>query len=230
MRVVVLLDFLLRPVIWLLRKSRTVRIYFRAWLPRSARVLDVGSGHNPWFRSNVLFEKFPDDHTEREGPLQHGGREVVFGDAERMPFPDKSFDFVYCSHVAEHVDDIGAFFREVQRVGKAGFIETPNALFEQSVGTTTHLWALWVENGVLHAERKWVAGAPARAYHGMHCAISGHPLTELAWHLVPELKVMQFWWKDRFEFQLHEAPEPMGATRSSLTPADLPKDASPAQP
>jgi len=37
-----------------------------------------------------------------------------------MPFPDKSFDFVYCAHVLEHVDDPIRACREIMRVGKRG--------------------------------------------------------------------------------------------------------------
>ena len=48
-----------------------------------------------------------------------------------MPFKDKSFDFVIASHVLEHSSDPEAFLRELMRVGKAGYIETPDALFER---------------------------------------------------------------------------------------------------
>ena len=215
--VLALLDLLLSPVVWFFNKYRTVGIYLRAGLKRSDRVLDIGSGHNPWFRSNVLLEKFPDDSTERAGNLYRDGREIVFGDAQALPFPDQSFDFVYCSHVAEHIEDIAEFFREIQRVGKAGYIETPNYLFEQTVGTTTHLWALWTENGVVHAEPKWVAGAPGRAYHGMHRAISTHALLGFAYHMIPEMNPMQFWWRDRFEYVIHDVAKPLEATRSKVS-------------
>jgi SAM-dependent methyltransferase len=201
---------------WVYYKSRTIRIFLKARLPRGARVLDIGSGHNPWFRSNVLLDRFVDDQTERCGPILTGGREFVEGDATNLPFPDKSFDFVYCSHIAEHIDDIAQFFGEIQRVGKAGYIETPNYLFEQMVGTTTHTWALWVQDGVLHAERKWVPGAPARVYHSMHHLAQTQPLLGLAFSLIPDLSVMRFWWENRFDYELHEAPTPMEPTRAAL--------------
>ena len=141
------------------------------------------------------------------------GKEFVEADATDLPFPPKSFDFVYCSHTA----DLGQFFREIQRVGKAGYIETPNYLLEQMVGTTTHAWALWVEDGVLHAEKKWVAGAPPRVYHTMHGLIGGHPVLACALLLLPEFDVMRFWWKDSFRFELHEAPVPSLPTKSAVT-------------
>jgi SAM-dependent methyltransferase len=138
----------------------------------------------------------------------------VEGDATNLPFPDKSFDFIYCSHIAEHIEDIGRFFQEIQRVGKAGYIETPSYLFEQMVGTTTHEWALWVEGNILHAERKWVPGAPERVYHTMHRALARHAAFGFLLALLPEFQPMQFWWKDKFQFELHEAPLPLGATKA----------------
>jgi ubiquinone/menaquinone biosynthesis C-methylase UbiE len=49
----------------------------------------------------------------------------VVADIARLPFADKSFDYVYCSHVLEHADDPLAVCRELVRIGKRGYIETP---------------------------------------------------------------------------------------------------------
>ncbi|MFZ0711960.1 MAG: class I SAM-dependent methyltransferase [Terrimicrobiaceae bacterium] len=151
-------DLLASPIVWLVYKTKNLRLYLQARLPSSARVLEIGSGGNPWFRSNVLCDKYLSDNIERGNKPLVRDREFVQADATSLPFKDKEFDFVLCSHVAEHIDDIAAFFREIQRVGKAGYIETRNYFFEQTVGTATHDWALFVENGKLCAERKWVAG------------------------------------------------------------------------
>ena len=42
-----------------------------------------------------------------------------------MPFGDKTFDFVYCSHVLEVVEEPVKACQEIMRVGARGFIETP---------------------------------------------------------------------------------------------------------
>lgn len=44
---------------------------------------------------------------------------------EWLPYRDKEFDFVYCSHVLEHVPDPAMACAEIMRVGKRGYIETP---------------------------------------------------------------------------------------------------------
>jgi len=95
-----------------------------------ALVLDVGSGGNPYPRANVLLDAYEDSVERYNLPLIKD-RPLVFGLAERMPFRDKVFDFVIASHVLEHSSDPEAFISELMRVGKAGYIETPDGFFER---------------------------------------------------------------------------------------------------
>ena len=44
--------------------------------------------------------------------------EFLIGDAEKLPFPDNSFDLVVSSHVLEHVPDFNKGLSEVMRVTK----------------------------------------------------------------------------------------------------------------
>jgi SAM-dependent methyltransferase len=95
-----------------------------------ALVLDVGSGGNPYPRANVLLDAYEDTIERFHAPLVKD-RPMVFGLMERLPFKDKAFDFIIASHVLEHTPDPAAFLGEMMRVGKAGYIETPDAFFER---------------------------------------------------------------------------------------------------
>ena len=45
---------------------------------------------------------------------------------QKLPFKDKEFDYVICAHVIEHVNDPIMFKSEIERIGKAGYIELPD--------------------------------------------------------------------------------------------------------
>ena len=103
-------------------------------------VLEIGPGGKPHFRSNVICDKFHKDNTERsEDPLKKGGAFLVLGDAENLPFKDKSFDYVIASHLLEHLYHPDYFFNEIIRVGKAGYIETPTIISEKIKSIKYHV-------------------------------------------------------------------------------------------
>jgi SAM-dependent methyltransferase len=103
-------------------------------------VLDVGSGSHPNLRSNVLCDKFPWDGTERHGAAIALDRPFVVGDVEALPFADRAFDFVICSHVLEHLEHPERAVAELQRVAPRGYIETPSATWERLAGFAFHRW------------------------------------------------------------------------------------------
>ena len=60
--------------------------------------------------------------------------------AEPLPFPDKSFDFVICRHTLEDIRDPIAVCREMNRVARAGYIETPSRVYESTKGVERLWW------------------------------------------------------------------------------------------
>ncbi|HRH64337.1 MAG TPA: glycosyltransferase [Bacteroidia bacterium] len=120
-------------------------------IPHNWRVLDVGSGDHPNERADVLLEREIEATEHRSGakaviPL---GKKLILGDATEMPFMDKEFDFVIASHIAEHIDEPEKFCSELQRVAKAGYIETPGAFSEFIFNEAFHKWVVSNKNGVL---------------------------------------------------------------------------------
>ena len=137
---------LFKKLKWALRKAK---------LPvgRNDLVLDVGSGGTPYPRSDVLLDRLTGaDH--RCGESMMIDRYAVFGDAQNMPFKDKSFDFIVASHILEHMADPERFIAELQRVGKAGYIETPNAIFERLFPYSIHSLEIMSIGDVLHIHKK----------------------------------------------------------------------------
>ena len=92
------------------------------------RVLDIGSGAHPFPLATHQADLFLAGTSHRHEALKRTGLPLILCDLEQLPCPDKSFDFVYCSHVLEHVIDPARACEELMRVGRRGFIETPTRL------------------------------------------------------------------------------------------------------
>lgn len=93
-------------------------------------VLEVGSGGNPYYRSNVLIDAYEETRERHWVPLI-SDRPLVIGFVESLPFKNNTFDFVIASHVFEHTRDPENFLKELMRVSKAGYIEVPDAIMER---------------------------------------------------------------------------------------------------
>ena len=103
-------------------------------LHRPIRILDVGGTQSCWqtvgFTSpgdvNMTLLNLNKERTSLPNFTS------VIGDARRMEFDDQSFDVVFSNSVIEHVgsyDDQARMAREVRRVGKRYFVQTPNKYF-----------------------------------------------------------------------------------------------------
>jgi len=63
---------------------------------------------------------------------------------EKLPFKDNEFDFVFSSHVVEHIKNVELFISELERVGKKGYLELPTKLEDNFCfeNRTEHLWQI----------------------------------------------------------------------------------------
>jgi len=107
-------------------------------------VLDIGSGGWPFKRANHLADKYPDTTTHRVEAMVRDERPFFEVDLERLSFGDHAYDFVFCSHVLEHLDNPGQAMRELMRVGRRGYIEVPTRLSDAMFNFTRlpnhHRW------------------------------------------------------------------------------------------
>jgi len=122
-------------------------------IPRSQLVLDVGSGDGPFARANILCDKYISDTVNRIGPILID-RPFVAGDIMALPFRDKAFDYVYCSHVLEHVDEPERALKELMRIGRRGFIETPSEFLEKLKCSPGHRWYVSIRGRTLIFQEK----------------------------------------------------------------------------
>jgi ubiquinone/menaquinone biosynthesis C-methylase UbiE len=97
---------------------------------RRALVLEVGAGGNPYPCANVLLDAY-ETTVERIEQALVKDRPLVIGLAEKLPFKNRSFDFIIASYVLEHSYDTDTFLKELMRVGKSGYIEPPDAFWER---------------------------------------------------------------------------------------------------
>ncbi|MGH2953233.1 MAG: class I SAM-dependent methyltransferase [Solirubrobacterales bacterium] len=111
-------------------------------LAQDALVLDVGGGANPVSRADWVLDIMPyadrglygdfDAATERFDASTWVIRDMC--DHEPWPFADDQFDFAVCSHTLEDIRDPVWVCRELIRVARAGYVEVPSRLEEQSYG------------------------------------------------------------------------------------------------
>lgn len=112
-------------------------------------VLEIGSGHKPHYRSDVLCDRYLFINNQRSRFGIRYDRPLVVALAEKLPFKDKAFDFVICNQVIEHSKDPFKFIAEIQRVGKRGVIVCPHAIREKIFGWQYHHWWITKESGDL---------------------------------------------------------------------------------
>lgn len=121
---------------WRLRYKRFA--YFKSWLaqfPRPLKILDVGGTIAYW--KTMGFDQLQDIEIVllnlEAVPVDSPHFTSIAGDATDMSqFRNKEFDIVFSNSVIEHVgDDVqqAQMAREIMRVGKAYFVQTPSLYF-----------------------------------------------------------------------------------------------------
>jgi len=115
------------------------RRHLKQYIGDAKSILDVGCGNKPLRVATCIADKFPDTYTHKgkvhtENPKgmikMLPGVKFVEATLPQLPFKDKEFDFVFCSHVIEHVDDVAAGLKELARVARRGYLECPRWWFE----------------------------------------------------------------------------------------------------
>jgi len=117
-------------------------------------VLEIGSGHSPHPRADILCDRFLINDQQRQKRPLVIDRPLVIGIGERLPFKNKSFAFIYCAQVLEHSKKPLLFIKELSRVGKRGLMVMPSIVRERLFGWSYHRWYFWQKGKKLFGVKK----------------------------------------------------------------------------
>ena len=142
--------------------------------PPTGLVVDLGAGHDPFPRADLVVDKYVADDFERGYGLTRG-RPLVVADGEALPFADNAIAYLIAAHVVEHAVDPQSFAAEISRVARAGFVQVPTATAERVFGWAFHPWLIEQENG-----RLVFAPNESERWEGLHELYNASPLLRVA--------------------------------------------------
>jgi len=175
------------------------------------RVVEIGSGHNPMYRSNVIVEKYMYDNSNRCGDIKiYPHQTFVNADGENLPFKNKEFDYAVCNQVLEHVEHPEKFIKELVRIAKRGYIETPSLLGEHLFPKKSHRWVILdIDNKLIFYDKSQMPGNYENDYGSLFIQyLPYQSLTyKLLWFTEGALMNNRYEWKDDIDYIINPTDE-----------------------
>jgi len=174
-------------------------------------VLDVGSGDKPFWRADVVVDKFLTDNQQRStGQIIYDQNKIfVEGDVEKLPFKDKIFDFVFCSHLLEHVENPEKAITELIRVAKKGYIEVPRAISDFLQPFPSHLWYCeYLDNTLIFFQREMQKNFFLRNTEAFGSIIYNNPLFAFLLSRKDAAVFISFYWREKIKYKIFRAKSP----------------------
>lgn len=187
-------------------KLRNPKSRFHLDIKPSDKVLDVGGGHNPHPRANVVVDKYTDTNFHRSGDIKVlDKQQFISADGESLPFGDHEFDYVICCHVLEHVENPVKFLSELFRVGKRGYIETPSLIGEVLAPRISHKWIIHEHKDKLYLVDKVPLGFVYGYYLG-DLVQEYLPKNSIGFKMVerthPNMMTIRIEWENNFDYEI----------------------------
>lgn len=180
-------------------------------------VLEIGSGHNPNIRADVLCDKFIDDDEQRGGMIVTD-RPMVEADGQFLPFADGAFDYVICLHVLEHVEDPHLLLSEIMRVSSRGYIETPSEIGERIYGWHYHNWIVNRIDDRLVLQRNEKRSEFGQLFHTLAARNKYWRKFHITHH---NLFLVQYEWEDKIDYEILDQQESALDLKSPKTIEEL---------
>lgn len=115
-------------------------------IKRGEKVLDIGGGCSPFYLATHILDVSSEEYDAQrynKGVRVMQAQELIEGTTDRLvEFGDNEFDFIYCSHILEHVENLPEALQEINRVGKRGFVAVPHCLYDfwGAPASSGHKW------------------------------------------------------------------------------------------
>jgi SAM-dependent methyltransferase len=171
------------------------------------KVIDIGGGDNPFPRADVVVEPYPHNSSHRSGTAIPPGINYVEAFAEDLPFEDREFDVAISRQVLEHVQSPAAACREMMRVARRGYIETPQKIYDILLGPNPgHNWFITLKENKLIFERRMFVRHPFR-HPGLAAVPSSAAVQFLLHYEFANITNIQFYWEDKFDFEIIDHAE-----------------------
>ncbi len=191
---------------------------FKLSIKKGERVLEIGGGHNPHPRANVVVDKYVNEDGHRSGNLHVlSHQEFIEADGANLPFKDKAFDYVICCHVLEHVEDPAAFLTEMTRVAKRGYLEVPSLMGEYLAPKASHTWVSIEQDEKIVVCEKAKIGMNKPTMDAGDVFLYHLPKNSLAYKTLMKthgnLLTLRYEWQDSIDFEVNPALESLPMTK-----------------
>lgn len=174
-------------------------------------VVEVGPGHNPNYRSNVIVEKFVDTNYHRCGDVKiYPHQDFINADGEDLPFRDKEFDYIICNQVLEHAEDPEKFIEEHCRVAHRGYMETPSLLGEFLFPKKSHKWVILdIDDKLVLFEKSKMPGDYGNNYGELFLNYLPYQslIYKLLWLTEGNIMINRYEWKDKIDYIVNPTDE-----------------------
>lgn len=115
--------------------------------------LDIACGHQPFPKADVLCDLHAEPVPDRSmKQLVTCGKPFVLCSCYQLPFKNQAFDFVTSYYLIEHIDDPWTLIKELKRVSKHGYIQSPSWFNELLYGEKVHNWTIKKSHNQLYVK------------------------------------------------------------------------------
>lgn len=129
-------------------------------------VIDIGGGHRPFWRADLVIEKYPFDHSlHRNQPMQFPRVPVIKADALAIPVVNGGCDLIFASHIIEHLPHPERFIAEIKRCSQRVYLEFPSRNRELMFAWSYHEWLIEPAGRMLRFYRNDLPQLFGRLFH-----------------------------------------------------------------